>query len=373
MTLDPARALRAALASGDSGWRILLDENPQPVLVFAPGSLHIVAANGAATAFYGYTLEEFTALSLRDLWAPDAAGAVAELAEAPATRRTMGRYRHRHKNSAILQVDLVSHELPVAGERARLAVVADASERANLLAQLRQAQKMGALGQLASSVAHDFSNLLTVIMTTVDLAEAALEEDHAARGDLRVIAQATRRAAELTRQLLTLSRKRPPRAELIDLNVLIAGPVQLLRRLMNAGGELDVACEPGLWAVRSDAGQMEQVLLNLAVNARDAMPTGGTLTITTRNARVDGALAEGRGVAPGDYVSVTVRDTGIGMDAETLEHAFEPFFTTKPPGRGTGLGLSTVHGIVRQWGGQIHGESAPGAGTTFTVLLPRAE
>ncbi|CAA9351343.1 MAG: hypothetical protein AVDCRST_MAG40-2911, partial [uncultured Gemmatimonadaceae bacterium] len=294
-----------------------------------------------------------------------------------AVRRRPGRWRHgpylhHTRAGAPLQVEVELHELQVDSADARLAVITDVTEPLAQQGQLRQAQKMGALGQLAGSVAHDFNNLLTAILTSAELAGETLEAGHPAREDLAVIVGAGRRATELTGQLLAVSRKRPPRAELIDLNVLVAGPIQLLRRVV--GAEIDLRTRPTapVWPVRADPGQIEQVVLNLAVNARDAMPGGGTLTIGTANRAVTVSPPNHPGLRAGEYALLSVHDTGVGMDAATLARVFEPFFTTKPPGQGTGLGLSTVYGIVKQWGGYIYGESAPGAGSTFSMLLPRA-
>jgi PAS domain S-box-containing protein len=367
-----AWAEELARVSGEAGVRMLVDENPQPVCVFSPESLEILAFNDAAPEFYGYTRDEFARLSITELAVPeDAAAFATEVARVPGVERSVGHYRHRRKDGTERSVHVVTHELALAGRRARLAIVTDVSDRAVLQAQLRQAQKMGAVGQLASSVAHDFNNLLTAIMTSVELAGLSLEAESTVHAELEVIDRAARRAADLTRQLLTFSRKRPPTPEVLDLNALIAGPVQLLRRLVGVGVELRVLPAPNLWPVRADAGQMEQVLLNLVVNARDAMPDGGMLVVTTANRLVDEAVPHLPGLAPGEYVALVVRDTGEGMDAATLARVFEPFFTTKPAGQGTGLGLSTVYGIVKQWGGYVYGESTPGAGTEFSVLLPR--
>ena len=369
---DPATLVRHALAEGDAAWRILVDENPLPVIVVCDRTQVVLVANAAAEALYGYPAGAL---------AGEPAGALAALggdaiwtgAAERAGRRTHVGVPHRRRDGTALLVDLATHELRVAGGAAHLAVITDVSDRASVQAQLRQAQKMGAIGQLASSVAHDFNNLLTAMITATQLAEEAVGAEHAAREDLAVIARAARRAAELTGQLLAVSRKRAPKPEVLDLNVLIVEPVQLLRRLVGQRVELRLATAPLLWPVRADAGQVEQVLLNLVVNARDAMPEGGTLTISTGNRIVcDPPPARLPGLPAGEYAALAVQDTGVGMDGDTLRRVFEPFFTTKPAGRGTGLGLSTVYGIAKQWGGYVYGESVPGRGSAFSMLLPRA-
>ena len=369
---DAAGRLRAAFAGSDAAWRMLVDDNPLPVVVFDAATLAPIVWNAAAVALYGFAPGELA--SVADLAAPEARTAWAnELARPAAGRAAQGVWAHRRKDGTPLVVDVVAHDLRAGDTAVRLAVLTDATDRAALQGQLRQAQKMGALGQLAGSIAHDFNNLLTAILASVQLADEALGPEHPARADLEVIGRAAGRAAELTGQLLTVSRKRPPTPEVLDLNVLIAQPVQLLRRLVGARVDLRVAVAPGIWPVRADPGQVEQVLLNLVVNARDAMPDGGVLTISTANRMVcEPPPPHLPGLAAGEYASLAVHDTGVGMDSATLSRVFEPFFTTKPPGQGTGLGLSTVYGIAKQWGGYVYGESALGRGSAFSMLLPRA-
>ena len=247
----------------------------------------------------------------------------------------------------------------------------DITEQHQLEDQFRQAQKMESMGRLAGGIAHDFNNLLTVINGTADLATLSLGETDPLRADLEQIRLAGDRAASLTRQLLALSRQQMLKPAVINLSGVVLGLQAMFERLLGEDVELAVHASPDLGSVKADPGQMEQVLLNLAVNARDAMPDGGTLTIDTRNVVVDdGSLAEHPANAPGPHVLVTVADTGTGMDEATRQRIFEPFFTTKPLGKGTGLGLSTVYGIVQQSGGTIWVSSEPGRGTTFQIYLP---
>jgi PAS domain S-box-containing protein len=239
---------------------------------------------------------------------------------------------------------------------------------------LRQSQKMEAVGQLAGGVAHDFNNLLTVIGGYSDLLMQRLPPDSPHRRDVEEIGKASTRAASLTRQLLAFSRKQVIAPSVADLNEVVAGMEKMLRRLIGEDIDLVTVLRPGLWNVRIDTGQVEQVLLNLAVNARDAMPGVGKLLVETENGRIDeGFIARLGFGAPGEYVILSVRDTGSGMDAETLSHIFEPFFTTKETGKGTGLGLATAYGIVKQSDGYITVESRRGEGTTFRVYLPRCD
>jgi len=243
--------------------------------------------------------------------------------------------------------------------------------RAELEVELRQAQKMDAIGQLAGGIAHDFNNLLSVILGYTVLAIDGLPAESGLRPDLEEVAKAARRASELTRQLLAFSRKQALRPRIVDLNQIVTGFEKMMRRVVGDDVSVTIYRSPELGKTLADPGQMEQVLMNLIVNARDAMPSGGSIGIVTRNAILDEAFArEHRGLDPGRYVALSVTDTGSGMDSATRERIFEPFFTTKAQGKGTGLGLSTVWGIVRQSGGYVEAESEVGRGTTFTLYLP---
>jgi two-component system cell cycle sensor histidine kinase/response regulator CckA len=254
-----------------------------------------------------------------------------------------------------------------------VAVIRDVTARKALEAQFLQAQKMEAVGRLAGGIAHDFNNLLTVIAGYAEMLLADLEPDAPPRGDIEQIRDAAERATVLTRQLLAFTRRQLISVQAIDLSELVRGMERLLRRVLGPDIELLSKLDPEPCVVRADAGQLEQVILNLAINARDAMPEGGRLTIETALVELDEAFVEqSRAFAPGRYVLLTVTDTGHGMDPETQRHIFEPFFTTKEPDKGTGLGLSTVYGIVRQSGGMIWVYSEPNRGATFNVYLPNA-
>jgi two-component system, cell cycle sensor histidine kinase and response regulator CckA len=252
-----------------------------------------------------------------------------------------------------------------------IGTMADITDRRELELQLRQAQKMEAVGRLAGGIAHDFNNLLTAItgFTTLLLDDAG-PDDHR-RADLREILRAADRAASLTRDLLAFSRKQILRPQPFDLNAVVSGMDKMLRRLIGEGIRIETDLDAETGMVLADPGQVEQIIMNLALNARDAMPEGGRLAIAThtrRLLRADTRLS----IAAGEYCVLRISDTGAGMDAETRARMFEPFFTTKQAGEGTGLGLATVYGIVKQSGGHILVETAVGQGTTFTVLLPRS-
>jgi two-component system, cell cycle sensor histidine kinase and response regulator CckA len=259
------------------------------------------------------------------------------------------------------------------GERLVAGMAWDVTDRKRLEAELRQAHKMDAVGRLAGGVAHDFNNLLTVINGYGDVALGTLGADHPVRPLVEEIRKAGDRAAGLTRQLLAFSRKQMLQPKVLDLGGLVADLGRMLRRVIGEDVELVLRPGPGPTWVTADPGQLEQVVMNLAVNARDAMPRGGRLTIETRAAEPDPAvLAETGEARPGPHVLLAVSDTGCGMDEVTKARVFEPFFTTKELGKGTGLGLATVYGIVRQSGGHIAVDSRPGHGTTFRVYLPAA-
>src|SRR6266851_3876764 len=264
---------------------------------------------------------------------------------------------------------------PEEGTATLLGVSTEITERKRLEEQLLQSQKMEAVGQLAGGVAHDFNNILTAIVGYADLLAAEFSDtDSRHLEDLEEIRKAARRAAALTRQLLAFSRKQVLEPRIIDLNGVVVNLEKMLRSLISENIALQTHLATDLAAARADPNQIEQVIMNLAINARDAMPEGGSLTIETGNARLDEAYARQHvSVVPGEYVMLAVSDTGCGMDEHTKARIFEPFFTTKPPGRGTGLGLSTVYGIVKQSGGNIWLYSETNKGTTFKIYLPAVQ
>jgi two-component system cell cycle sensor histidine kinase/response regulator CckA len=325
-------------------------------------------ANAAACKLYGYSPEEFTNLSVGDIQSSDDTRRFLGELHNP-SRPAASEWRHHTKDGRWVDVEIALHTINFGGETAELAVLMDITGRRQLEDQLRQSQKMEALGLLTGGVAHDFNNLLTIITGYSQIILGKLSENDPNRHFAEQIVKASERAGELTSRLLQFSRRRVPQAKVIDLNQVVNGLGTMIRRLLGEEIEFQLNLAADLGSVNADAGRIEQVLLNLAVNSRDAMPQGGTLTIETANVTVE----KGTAAKPGAYVLLTVKDTGTGMDAATQAHAFEPFFTTKRAGAGTGLGLYTVAGIVKQSGGAVELSSQLKQGTSFRVYLPRVD
>jgi PAS domain S-box-containing protein len=487
----------AALRRSEAWYRTLFDAHPSPLWVYDERTLAFLAVNQAAVERYGYSRDEFLAMTIRDIRPEEDREALERhvAADRPA-RVKAGGWRHRKKDGTVIDVEVSSHRIPFDGRVARLVVTEDVTERRrseeerarlamaveqadeaivitdpdgtivyvnpafervtgyhhteargrnprilksgrqdaafyaelwstltsgetwrgqltnrrkdgslyeaeaaispvrdgagrivnyvaverdvtherHLERQFLQSQKMEAVGRLAGGIAHDFNNLLNVITGYGELLRRRLTPEDPSGGKLDQILKAADRAAGLVRQLLAFSRRQVLQPKVLDLGLVVADLDKMLRRLIGEDVDLQCLTDPHLGTVRADPGQIEQVLMNLVVNARDAMPGGGKITIETRNLDVGETEARLRAsVPPGPYVLLAVSDTGTGMDEETLAHVFEPFFTTKEPGRGTGLGLSTVYGIVRQSGGHISVYSEPGGGTTFKIYLPRLD
>ena len=364
-------------------FRQVLDRSNDAVFIADATTGRFVDFNETAARQLGYSRDELLALGLTDV--------VPRLQDErdlrETIRRTSGaddpvsRSTHRRKDGTEFSVEVARTRIETGGRRLLLGIARDISERQGaetereaLQQKLLQSQKMESVGRLAGGVAHDFNNLLTVINTTADLVLSELEPNAPMRTDLQEIRAAGDRAADLTRQLLAFSRQQVMRREVLSLNDLVSDFLKMLRRLIGEDIVVDVRPGADRPSVIADRGQLGQVLMNLCVNARDAMPGGGTLTISTSTVSIDATHAARHAtMQPGPHVLLAVSDSGEGMPAETQAHIFEPFFTTKESGKGTGLGLSTVYGIVKQSGGSIWVYSEPGHGTTFKVYLPLAQ
>ena len=363
----------------------LIEQIPDVVAVLDAAHF-ITAVSSAAERTLGYPPGECVGLSALEFVHPDdRAAAERWLASASAASASPGagagsgtaatvptEFRVRRRDGRWRVVEpTASSFVDASGVRRELVLARDVTDRHQLERQLQRAQKSEAIGNLAAGIAHDFNNVLTAIVGWSDALIQALPDSAPALSYAREIRAASQHAADLAMHLMAIRRDDPPQAGPLNLNDVVIRAAPLFRRLLGARVECMLRLTPGVGLIRADGTQMEQVLLNLVLNARDAMPDGGILTLETAAATV--AANEVPGCDPGAYIRLTVRDTGVGMDAETRARVFEPFFTTKGAGQGTGLGLSIVNGIVRQSAGAVTVDSTPGQGTTFRVYLPRLE
>ena len=374
-------ALRQRLHDSEARFRAMV-ENSYDAITLVGDDGRILFDSRSVTRVLGYSPEERVGRSVgRDVH-PDDLDRVREkfvysLAHPDEVLHV--EYRFRHKDGSWRHAEAIGvNRLADPAIRAVIVNHRDITERRVMEGalkrselQLRQAQKMEAVGRLAGGVAHDFNNVLTAIFGYADLLLDQFAIDDPRRADVVEIRLSADRAAALTRQLLAFSRKQVVQPRTLDLNQTVKSVEKLLGRLVSDDVEVELELAPQLGEVLADPGSIEQVLMNLAANARDAMPDGGRLRVVTRNERVERDLDDRPGLAAGDYVVLAVSDTGAGISTEVREHIFEPFFTTKEPGKGTGLGLATVYGVVKQSGGTIYVETEEGQGTTFVIYLPR--
>ena len=374
--ISERKTIEDALRRSEAGFRSLVHNAPYGILRTKPDG-RIVQANPAMVRMLGYASEqEMLALNMaRDVYRrPE------ERAEVTAWTGKQDsvhgvELEWRRKDGSMFAVRCDTHVVMDAEGYLEFleTFVEDVTERREMELQLRQGQKMEAIGRLAGGIAHDFNNLLGVISGYAELVSEQIDPVGEVHNSVEQIRKAAERASALTRQLLAFSRQQVLETRILDLNLIVEDMVKMLPRLLGEDIELKSSLDPGLGAVKADQGQVEQVLLNLAVNARDAMPGGGKLAIRTGRIRFDSDLAlKHPSMTQGDYVLLSVSDTGMGMDKLTQAHIFEPFFTTKERGRGTGLGLATVYGFVKQIGGYVWVQSEPGVGSTFEIYLPVA-
>jgi PAS domain S-box-containing protein len=369
------------LMASEERYRSLFDTLPLPMWVVDRESLRFLAVNDAAVERYGYSREELLAMTVLDLRRPEDHEELRRQLQADREDMLRGKLaRHVTRTGEELEVEVSADDFNYAGRRARLVVVNDVTERrrterALLLSQeqLRQSQKMEAVGSLAGGIAHDFNNLLTAILGYCDLALDGIPADSTASEDVAEVRRAAQRAAELTHQLLAFSRRQVLKPRVFSLGSALEQTEKILRRLISENIVLEISVGPRPPLVCADPTQLEQVILNLAVNARDAMPRGGRLRLSTGTVTFETPHATAGTTLPaGTYAMLAVADTGTGIAPEIRDRLFEPFFTTKPRGQGTGLGLATVYGIMQQSGGGIEVASVPGNGTTFILYFPIA-
>jgi two-component system cell cycle sensor histidine kinase/response regulator CckA len=369
------RLFNQALEESEHRYRLLFDNNPQSMWVYDRETLAFLMVNETAVRSYGYSREEFLQMDVNAIRPEED---VPEPLESTAVWTTAfkreGPWRHRKKDGQIISVEIAAHSI-VWGERpARLVLATDVTERIRLEEQFRQGQRLESVGKLAGGVAHDFNNLLTVIIGYAEMLLVDADDCEGSKEAANQILLAGERAAELTRQLLAFSRKQVIEPSVININTILGATQTFLRRLIGEDIELVTRLDADLGLVLADPGQIHQIVMNLAINSRDAMPNGGSLHIETSNVDLDdGYRNEHAGVQPGPHVMLAVSDSGCGISPEIRARIFEPFFTTKELGKGTGLGLATVYGMVKQSGGWIWVYSEPGRGTTFKIYFPRTD
>ena len=357
-----------ALRRSEERYRELFESHPVAMAVWEPSTGSVLAANDAALRQYGYDRDEFVGLTLDRIVHPDDRARLADaVPRFSAGVDGAAAFRHLRKDGTEIEVEVTGHPIMWDGHPARLVMATDVTERRQLEAQLRQAQKMEAIGRLAGGIAHDFNNLLTAISGYSGLLLETLDEGDPRRDDAEQIRSAAERATELTSQLLAFSRRGLVRPTAVDLNGVIRNMQPMLERLIGEHIRMRIALRADEPHVLTDRTQLEQVVLNLVLNARDAMPDGGVLAVETEALEATAAWAQG--LTPANSVVFTVSDTGTGITEDVREHVFEPFFTTKGQAGG-GLGLATVYATVRQAGGRIRLQSTPGRGTSVRIVLP---
>ena len=355
-------------------YRLLFHHHPLPMWVFHESTLRFLMVNDAAVDHYGYTREQFASMTIEQIRPPeDLPRLHTTLADRPRSINSTPGWRHILADSTTIEVDIFSHSIQFERQPARLVVAIDVTKRNAAEERLRQAYKLESLGQLTGGVAHDFNNILAIILGNLELIEQRKALDVSGEHLVRQAMASVHRGSELTRRLLAYAMQQPLEPRMVHLPRLLEDAVRFIRSSLGPMIDVQVDCHPLLWPVLIDPGQLENALLNLAVNARDAMGESGQLIIRCRNLHLShprtGRLGE---IAPGEYAVLSFTDNGAGMSDEIVLRAIEPFFTTKPVGKGTGLGLSMVYGFLKQSGGHMQIDSHPHRGTTVELYLPRA-
>jgi hypothetical protein len=375
LTESRQQQVSKALRQSEQQYRYLFGKSPQPMWIFDSEDLRFLDVNEATVQSYGYSREEFLAMTMLDIRPSEEVPAFLRKIKADLASeiRPQGVWKHKKKDGQAMEVEVNALRIVFDGHDAVLSLIHDVTARRSLEEQLRQAQKMEAVGLLAGGIAHDFNNLLNVILGYLQLIPDNPGDTNTLNRYTSKAVDATRRAATLVRQLLAFSRKQVLWPRVLYLNTVISELGKMLPRVLGERIETVVTVAADLGAIKVDEGQIEQVVLNIAVNARDAMPNGGTLAIATRNRVVCAEDPSVQMMPPGRYVELSIGDTGTGMDEAVLSRIFEPFFSTKEKGKGTGLGLAIVYGIVTQSGGFVQVSSAPGKGTTFHIFFPQVD
>ena len=375
LAVENARLYRDAHES-DRRYRLLFDANPQPMWVFDVDTLGFLAVNDAAVRHYGYTSEELLGMSIMDIQPPDDTPGRPPGMEGSVPREGVALIQHQRKDGSIVDMELVSHALELDGRRARLVLATDISDRTRTRAalhqseeQLRHAQRMDMVGRLANGVAHDFNNVLTTIRGFSEMLLQELPAEDRERADVEQIRKAADRGALLTRQLLAFGSRQALEPKVLALETVIRGLEGLMRQILGEDIRMEIRLAPEAGCVRIDPAQLEQMVVNLLLNARDAMPSGGTLRIETAERQIP-AKARGRHTRPGRYVVLTVRDTGAGIDPDAMTQVFE---SPASAAQRSSLGLFIVYGIARRNGGAVRVSNDPGRGTTVKVYLPQVE
>ncbi|TWI76892.1 PAS domain S-box-containing protein [Desulfobotulus alkaliphilus] len=362
------------LKESEEDYRRLFEEHAAVKLILDPETGAVVDANQAAADYYGWSRETLKKKRIQDINTLSPEEIAAEIEKVKKEKRIHFEFRHRRADGSIRDVAVLSSVIRLKNKEYLHSIIHDISQRKRLEAQLIQSQKMESIGRLAGGVAHDFNNMLGIIMGNAELMETRLDARHPAMAELGEIKKAAERSTELTKQLLAFARRQTIAPRVLNLNQTIEGMLKMLHRLIGEGIELRWHPEENLRYVRMDSSQLDQILVNLTVNAKDAIAGVGMMTIETANASFEEGYGETHGdFIPGDYVMLAVSDNGCGIEKEHLPQLFEPFFTTKPQGSGTGLGLSMIYGIVRQNQGFINVYSEPGKGSTFRIYLPATD